>query len=113
MQISKALFDSLRAFKDSVISLDSEMNVTSVNNSQANLFGGTNPAETVGKNFYEVAPQIAEKIFNDETLESIAGKEIKTVEWQSVGDLWRTTIFPTADGVVIMSRASSSSENKI
>ena len=115
MQISKSLFDLLRALKDSVVSLDSEMNVTSINDSQANLFGSTDPAETIGKNFYELAPQIAEKIFNEEILEAIARKEIKSVEWQSVygADFWRTTIFPAADGIVIMSRAIASSENKI
>ena len=115
MQISKSLFDLLRAHKDSVISLDSEMNVTSINDSQANLFVSTNPAETIGKNFYAVAPRIAEKIFNEEILEAIARKEIKSVEWRSVygPDFWRTTIFPVADGIIIMSTAIDSSENKI
>jgi len=115
VQISKSLFDLLRALKDSVISLDSEMNVTSINDSQANLFGSTDPAQAIGKNFYEIDPLIAEKIFKEEILEAIAKKEIKSVEWQSVytADLWRTTIFPAADGIVITSRVIAISENKI
>jgi PAS domain-containing protein len=105
VQISKALFDLLDALKDSVIALDSEMNITYVNNSHAALLD-SKPAQIIGKNIYEIAPQIAEKILNEEILETITRKEIASVEWRSVynSDLWQTTIFPANDGLAMISR---------
>lgn len=107
MQISKVLFDLLRALNDSVISLDSEMNITQANSSETNLFDRAYPSEAIGKNIYEFAPQAAEKIFNEEILEAITKNEITSIEWQGVSDadLWRTTIFPATDGLVMISRA--------
>jgi PAS domain S-box-containing protein len=106
VQISKALFDLLDALKDSIIALDSEMNIVYVNNSQAVILN-SKPSQIIGKNIYEVAPQIAQKILNQKILKTITRQEITSVEWQSVynTDLWRTTIFPADDGIAMISRA--------
>ena len=105
MQISKDLFDLFKDLKDNVIALDSELNITHVNNSQDLVFGKETKG-IIGRNIYTVDPHTAEKIFSEEILESVSKKEIVEREWENDynGGLWRTTIFPAADGMAMISR---------
>ena len=105
MQISKDLFDLFKDLKDNVIALDSELNITHINNSQDHVFG-KDAIRLIGRNIYTVDPHTAEKIFSEEILESVSRKEIVDSEWENdyYGGLWRTTIFPAADGMAMISR---------
>ena len=114
MQISKTLFDLFKDLRDSVIALDSELNITHVNRSQVNIFS-IDPDKLIGKNIYEIDPKIAENIFSEEILEAVARKEITSCEWEDIykTNLWRTTIFPSTDGVTMISRVITYSSKSL
>jgi nitrogen fixation/metabolism regulation signal transduction histidine kinase len=109
MQKSKVLFDLLKDLKASVIALDSELNISDVNNSQVNLFG-IDSSQLIGKNISELDHKVVDKIFNTEILKAISRREISSFEWKGVHstDLWQTTIFPVSDGLAMISRNVSS-----
>jgi len=113
VQISKTLFDLFKDLKDSVIALDSELNITHVNSSKVHIFN-IDPDKLIGKNIYEIDPKIAENIFSEEILEAVARKEITSCEWEDIykTNLWRTTIFPSTDGVTMISRAITHSSKR-
>jgi PAS domain-containing protein len=105
LQITRVIFDLLDNLTDSIIALDSEMNITYANPSQAALWK-LNRKEMINKNIYEIIPRLAERLFDDRILEALSKNEITEVNWKIIetDQLVNSTIFPSPEGFAMVSR---------
>lgn len=96
-------FDLLERISDAVLALDSQWQVTYLNEPAAEVFG-VDREELVGKNIWEEFPAAAESGFFDAYQEALETGTPRTIEeYYEPWDRWyRERIFPASDGLSVV-----------
>ena len=102
---SISLLDVLTRIKDNIVALDNNFSITYVNKAYADIFG-FEPSQMIGKNIWHINPEVVGTILFDEINEAMKEKKIRVLEWEGVyvQGCWETTIFPSENGLTIVSR---------
>jgi PAS domain S-box-containing protein len=99
------LLEVLSRIQDSVLALDNNGVVTYVNPAFAKLSGYA-PQDLVGKKIQPLLPQGPQTIIYQNVQQAIATKQPQRFEWQGLFGhaCLETTVFPSADGVTIITK---------
>ena len=99
-----ALLDALFRIKDSIVAVDNELTITYVNQAFADAVG-LKVKEMLGKKIPDLLPK-SEPFMHNQIIESRRTKKVLNFEWTGpyASVFLETTIFPSANGVTIISR---------
>jgi PAS domain S-box-containing protein len=99
------LLDVLDRIKDHVVALDNNFHVTYVNKLYATNFG-LEPTQMIGKNIWQLTPKVIGTIIYEEITEAMSEKKVRLFEWEGIyiKGYWETTIFPSENGITVVSR---------
>jgi PAS domain S-box-containing protein len=103
-------FDVLNRIKENIIVFDKSGNIIFVNRSFVDLwasnFGLDSPEKIVNLNVWDTVPQLVGTTLHERVKEALDKEEIMDVEWKSPFSdiIWETSLFPSDDGVIAISR---------
>lgn len=102
---NKSLLEVLSRIQDSVIALDNNCIITYVNPAFARIFN-LKIELAVGKNICDLLPHSKGTIIYQNVLDAIAKKEMHQFEWRGLSGTayLETTIFPSEDGVTVITK---------
>ncbi len=103
--VSSNLLDVLNRIKDNIVAVDNNFNITYINKAYADIFS-FEPSQMIGKNIWEVIPKAVGTIIYREINQSMKRKELSIFEWNGIYVIgnWETTIFPSENGLTVVSR---------
>ena len=99
------MLDVLDRIIDHVVALDNNFCVTYVNKPYAANFG-LEPEQMIGKNIWQLTPNVVGTVVYEEINEAMREKKVRLFEWEGIyfKGYWETTIFPSENGITVVSR---------